>query len=98
MAARIATRLRDIVTDDYDAYDDFWRGYHEALAVIRERVRDGGEGWTPMAYKFEDLSMPELEMRLRKVADAYFKIEDYLLLEELLRRARKGNHQKEQMP
>lgn len=48
-----------------------------------------------MAYKFEHLSMDDLELRLRQLAATWFKNEDILLLEELLRRARKGEIKKE---
>jgi N6-adenosine-specific RNA methylase IME4 len=31
----------------YDGADDFAKSYDECLSAIRERVADGGEGWTP---------------------------------------------------
>ena len=35
------------VFPDYDATDDFARSIDEAYAVIRERMLNGGPGWTP---------------------------------------------------
>lgn len=31
--------------DDYDPIADFWAGWHEALAIVRERKARGGKGW-----------------------------------------------------
>ena len=42
-----------------------------------------------MSYKYAELSMDELEARLRKVGAVWFRNDDLLLLEELLRRARR---------
>jgi site-specific DNA-methyltransferase (adenine-specific) len=36
-----------VETDVYDAERDIWGGTREAFAVIRERMRQGGPGWTP---------------------------------------------------
>lgn len=41
-----------------------------------------------MSYKFAHLTMDELEARLRRVGAIWFKNDDMLLLEELIRRAK----------
>jgi hypothetical protein len=40
---------RDVadITNTYNPEDDVWRGTHHAYALIRDRVRQGGSGWTP---------------------------------------------------
>jgi hypothetical protein len=35
------------VTDDYDPIDDAWASVAFAYEVIRERMKNGGPGWTP---------------------------------------------------
>ena len=50
-----------------------------------------------MSYKYEDLTMDDLEARLRRVGGIWFKNDDFLLLEELLRRARKMEKQIERL-
>ena len=37
--------------DDYNATDDFAKSIDEAYRVIRERMRNGGPGWTQKDYK-----------------------------------------------
>ena len=32
---------------DYNAEIDIWRGVGEAYRLIRERMRQGGQGWRP---------------------------------------------------
>lgn len=34
-------------TDGYDPTDDVSKSFDEAYRVIRERMRNGGPGWTP---------------------------------------------------
>ena len=33
--------------DGYGAEKDIWKGTHEAFAIIREHMRQGGSGWAP---------------------------------------------------
>ncbi len=40
-----------------------------------------------MSFKFENLTFNELEARLRKAGGTWFRNDDLLLLEELIRRA-----------
>ena len=41
-----------------------------------------------VSYKYESLTMDELETKLRRVGAVWFRNDDLLLLEELLRRTR----------
>jgi hypothetical protein len=52
----LAEREMDLGTkferlDNYDATDDFGRSIAEAYRVIRERMANGGPGWTQKEYK-----------------------------------------------
>ena len=37
--------------DDYDPHADIWASVRVAFEAIRQRVRDGGPGWTPPPIK-----------------------------------------------
>jgi hypothetical protein len=41
------SRTEDAATEIYDSTSDVWGGVREAFALIRERMRNGGQGWSP---------------------------------------------------
>ena len=43
--------VRRVWPDHYDATDDFAKSIDEAYRVIRERMRNGGPGWTQKEWK-----------------------------------------------
>lgn len=48
LARRTDSHLRGIPkADDYDPTDDVTKSFEEAYRVIRERIANGGPGWTP---------------------------------------------------
>lgn len=43
----LGVRMRDTDVGNYNPLHDFWKGWYEALAVVRERVKSGGATWEP---------------------------------------------------
>jgi hypothetical protein len=42
--AQVQRRMDEM---EFDAVADFWSGWYEALAIVRDRMRAGGPGWEP---------------------------------------------------
>lgn len=46
-ATKLLVVFQQIPADGYDPTDDVAKSFDEAYRVIRERMRNGGPGWTP---------------------------------------------------